>query len=86
MRGGEDGVERGFKTACAVFREHGLTFNLAVTQLEYGEWLTAHGRADEAESLLAEAREIFERLEAAPWLERADAARSGLARIGAEAN
>ena len=38
--------------------------------LEYGEWLTAEGRAAEAEPLLAEAREIFERLEARPWLER----------------
>ncbi|HEY8774634.1 MAG TPA: adenylate/guanylate cyclase domain-containing protein [Gaiellaceae bacterium] len=85
-RGENDGVEQGFKTAGAVFREHGLTFPLAVTELEHGEWLTAQGRTDEAESLLAEAREIFERLEAPPWLERADAARSGLARIGAEAN
>ena len=42
----------------------------------------AQGRADEAESLLAEAREIFERLEAAPWLERAG--RSALARVPAE--
>jgi class 3 adenylate cyclase/tetratricopeptide (TPR) repeat protein len=82
-RGEHDGVEQGFKTASAVFREHGLTFHLAVTELEYGEWLTAQGRAGEAESLLAEARETFERLEATPWIERADAARPALARIGA---
>jgi hypothetical protein len=31
---------------------------------------------EEADSLLAEAREIFERLEAEPWLERADTART----------
>jgi len=42
-----------------------------VTQLEHGEWLAGQGRRDEAEPLLAEARETFERLEAAPWLERA---------------
>jgi hypothetical protein len=30
------------------------------------------GREDEAEPLLAEAREIFERLGARPWLERAN--------------
>jgi hypothetical protein len=33
--------------------------------------LHAQGRPDEAEPLLAEARETFERLEARPWLERA---------------
>ena len=46
---------------------------LAVTLLEYGEWLTAHGRSDSALPLIAEAREIFERLKAEPWLDRADA-------------
>ena len=54
-----------------MFREHGLTFLLAITQLEHGEWLAGQGRADDAGALLAEAREIFERLEATPWLERA---------------
>jgi class 3 adenylate cyclase/tetratricopeptide (TPR) repeat protein len=71
-RGESDGAEQGFKTAGAIFREHRLTFPLAVTLLEHGEWLTAEGRADEAESLLAEAREIFERLEATPWVVRAE--------------
>jgi hypothetical protein len=85
-RGAGDGVEQGFKTASAIFLEHGLTFFLAVTQLEHGEWLGVEGRGDEAEPLLAEAREVFERLEAAPWLERADAVQPGLARIGAEAS
>ena len=47
---------------------------MAVTELEHGEWLVAQGRGDEAEQLLAEAREIFERLEAKPWLERLDTA------------
>jgi class 3 adenylate cyclase/tetratricopeptide (TPR) repeat protein len=70
-RGEHDGVEQGFKTAAAIFREHGLTFLLAVTELEHGEWLMGQGRVDEAEPLLTEAREIFERLEATPWLERA---------------
>jgi class 3 adenylate cyclase/tetratricopeptide (TPR) repeat protein len=70
-RGRDDGVEQGFKTAEAVFREYGLIFYLAVAELEHGEWLSGQGRRDDAESLLAEAREIFERLEATPWLERA---------------
>jgi hypothetical protein len=46
-------------------------FYLAVTQLEYAEWLARQGRAEAAEPLLTEAREIFERLGARPWLERA---------------
>src|SRR5262249_25405654 len=78
-RGERDGVERGFKTGSAVFREHGLTFFLAVTGLEHGEWLVGQGRAEEAEPLLSEAREILERLEARPYLERADAALRGRA-------
>jgi class 3 adenylate cyclase/tetratricopeptide (TPR) repeat protein len=71
-RGEDGGVEQGFKTASAIFREHGLVFHLAVTELEHAEWLTGQGRSDDAEPLLAEAREIFERLEATPWLERAE--------------
>ena len=69
-------VEQGFKTAAAIFREHSLIFDLAVTELEHGEWLVRQGRSDEAEPLLAEAQETFERLEATPWLERALAIRA----------
>jgi hypothetical protein len=47
-----------------------LPFYLAVVQLEHGEWLMARGRPDDAQPLLAEARETFERLEATPWVER----------------
>jgi tetratricopeptide (TPR) repeat protein len=71
-KGVTEGVEQGFKTAAATFREYRLTFFLAATELEHGEWLVGQGRADEARPLLDEAREIFERLEAAPWLERCD--------------
>ena len=63
-----------FKGAGGLFRELATPFYLGVTEFEYGEWLVAQGRAGEAEPLLAEAREIFERLEAKPWLERVDAA------------
>ena len=73
-RGAED-LEQGFKTAAAIFREHSLIFDLAVTELEHGEWLVRQGRSDETEPLLAEAQETFERLEATPWLERALAVR-----------
>jgi class 3 adenylate cyclase/tetratricopeptide (TPR) repeat protein len=72
-RGGDDGVEQGFKTAEQILREHGMPFRLAVVELEHAEWLLGRARAGAAEPLLAEAREIFERLEAKPWLERANA-------------
>jgi class 3 adenylate cyclase/tetratricopeptide (TPR) repeat protein len=83
-RGEQDRVEQGFKTAAGAFREHGLPFQLAVVLLEHGEWLGLQGRTDEAEPLLAESREIFQRLEAPPWLERCDAVRvAGRAEIPA---
>jgi len=69
-----DGDPSGYAAAEVAFRNLSLPFWLAVTQLEHGEWLAAQGRADEAEPLLTEAREIFERLGAAPWLERVTAA------------
>jgi tetratricopeptide (TPR) repeat protein len=71
-RGRHEEVEPGFKTAAGIFREFGLVFWLAVTQLEHGEWLVERGRADEAQPLLDEARVTFERLQATPWLERLD--------------
>ena len=58
------GDEAGYRAAAVLFRERSLDFWLAVTLLE-------HGEAVEREPLVAEAREIFERLGATPWLERA---------------
>jgi len=54
-----------------------VPFYLAVTLLELSEWLVAQGQREQSEPLLAEAREIFERLEAKPWLERVAAAQAG---------
>jgi len=54
-----------------------------VTLLQHGEWLVAQGRADEAAPLLAEAREIFERLEVTPWLGRLGLAEAALDEAGA---
>jgi class 3 adenylate cyclase/tetratricopeptide (TPR) repeat protein len=68
-----EAADSGFAAASARFRELGLPFWLAVTLLEHAEWLCEQGRADESGPLLAEAREIFERLEANPWGERAGA-------------
>jgi class 3 adenylate cyclase/predicted ATPase len=72
-RGDTDRAEESFKVAAAAFREYGMPFHLACTQLEQAEWLVAQGRAEEAAPPVAEARETFERLRATPWLERADA-------------
>jgi class 3 adenylate cyclase/tetratricopeptide (TPR) repeat protein len=72
-RGRTDDVERGFKRAGALLREMGARFWLGVVLLEHGTWLAETGRTADAEPLLDEAREIFERLEARPWLERLEA-------------
>ena len=69
-RGNHERVEDRFRTAASLFREFGLVFHLAITQLEHAEWLAAQERAGDAEPLLDEARRTFERLEATPWLDR----------------
>jgi len=63
-------AEAGFRRAQAAFRELGLVFPLAVTQLEHAERLTAAGRSADAGPLLESARETFESLGALPWMER----------------
>jgi tetratricopeptide (TPR) repeat protein len=65
--------EAEFRAAANLFRELFLVFWLAVTLLEHAELLAEQGRPSEAEPLLAEAREVFERLGAKPWLERLEA-------------
>jgi class 3 adenylate cyclase/tetratricopeptide (TPR) repeat protein len=69
-RGKGEEADRLFKRAGGLFQELAVPFPLAVTRLEHSEWLASQERIEEMEPLLAEAREIFERLEAAPWLER----------------
>jgi len=59
-----------FIASAALFSEIGVPFYLAVVQLEYAELLAESGAAADGAPLLLEAREIFERLRAAPWLER----------------
>ncbi|HET8751613.1 MAG TPA: adenylate/guanylate cyclase domain-containing protein [Gaiellaceae bacterium] len=77
LAGEDPGADRHFTAAAAQLRALELPFHLAVVQLEHGEWLTARGRPDDAQPLLAEARDTFERLEAQPWLERVDAVAPG---------
>jgi class 3 adenylate cyclase/tetratricopeptide (TPR) repeat protein len=67
---GQADPEGSFKSAAGLFRELGTPFWLAVTLLEHGELLVAHGRAEDAQPLLDEAGEILERLRARPWLRR----------------
>jgi hypothetical protein len=72
-RGLDDGIEDRFRAATALFREFGLAFYQAATQVEHSEWLIAQSRSDEADPLLAEAGETLERLQATRWVERAKA-------------
>jgi hypothetical protein len=77
LTGDDPGADRHFTAAAAQFRGASMPFYLAVVQLEHGEWLLARGRPDDAQPLLAEARETFEHLLAQPWLERVDGVASG---------
>ena len=66
-----------FLEAEAAYEGLGAPFHLAVTRLEHAESLASAGRSDEARALRATAREVFERLGAAPWVERAGAVEAG---------
>jgi tetratricopeptide (TPR) repeat protein len=68
--GNAEDADRLFKGAGGLFEELGVPFYLAVTRLEYAEWLAGQERMEEAGPLLAQAHVTFERLEARPWLER----------------
>ncbi|MDP9340740.1 MAG: AAA family ATPase, partial [Actinomycetota bacterium] len=71
-------VEPGFAAAAERFRELSMPFLRAVTLLEHGEWLAVQDRYAEAVPLLDDAREIFERLRARPWLERLERTHAAL--------
>jgi tetratricopeptide (TPR) repeat protein len=66
----DDKLER-LEAAAKRFRELGIVFWLAVTQLEQAECLSTTGQAGEADSTLEEAQGIFDELRATPWIERA---------------
>jgi class 3 adenylate cyclase/tetratricopeptide (TPR) repeat protein len=74
IAGNSPAADVDFVGAAAGLRRLELPFDLAIVQLEHGEWLMARGHPDDARPLFAEARDTFERLEAKPWLERLDAA------------
>jgi class 3 adenylate cyclase/tetratricopeptide (TPR) repeat protein len=71
-----DEADRLFRRATGLLRELSVPFYLAVVQTEHAEMLASAGLRGEAEALLAEAHETFERLRATPWVERVDAART----------
>ena len=63
-----------YQRAIESFRGLRDPFAVAVVQAELADDL---GDAPEAETLRAEARETFDRLDARPWLERAGGAPTG---------
>jgi hypothetical protein len=73
------------EAAIATFRDLGLPFWSAVALLELGESLAAGRRVDAAIPVLAEARAIFGRLQATPWLERLQLVYPASAVVGPEA-
>jgi class 3 adenylate cyclase/tetratricopeptide (TPR) repeat protein len=72
QKGETEHVEARFKGAVGSLREISAVFHLATTLLDYGTWLIGEGRNQDAEPLFDEARGIFERLGAKPWLARLD--------------
>jgi DNA-binding CsgD family transcriptional regulator len=63
-------AERHFQAALAVAGIGERRFELARTELAYGEWLRRARRRAEARPHLRAALELFERLGATPWAER----------------
>jgi class 3 adenylate cyclase/tetratricopeptide (TPR) repeat protein len=70
--GDPESADRLFRGAIGLYREIETPFHRAVVLLEHAEWLALHAQRDGRDELVTEAREIFERLGAAPWLERAE--------------
>ena len=72
LTGDADGeADRHFALALASHRLGGRPFERARTELLYGEWLRRSRRRAQARARLGAALEIFERLGAVPWAERA---------------
>jgi DNA-binding CsgD family transcriptional regulator len=66
-----DEAERHFRAALATDGVDELPVEVARTELLYGEWLRRARRRADARSHLRTAVELFDRLGAAPWAERA---------------
>ena len=72
LEGDPGPAEVGFTAAARLYGELAWPFERAEVLLEHAEWLASEGRGADAEPLAAEAREIFERLRAKPYIERLD--------------
>jgi predicted ATPase/class 3 adenylate cyclase len=70
LRDNHDAAEAGFETAVLAFRELGTPFEQGMALCEFAEWLEGQGRSDAAATVALEARTLFERLGARPWLDR----------------
>ncbi len=81
LKGESLNVEARFKGAVGSLREISAIFHLGTMLLDFAAWLNAEGRHGDAQPLFDEARGIFERLQATPWLERLDAVETS--RVGA---
>jgi class 3 adenylate cyclase/tetratricopeptide (TPR) repeat protein len=80
-----DEPEQRFKAAAALLREYAMVPLGALVEVDHAAWLVGAGRPDDARPILDEAREVFERIGARPWLERCDAVEERLATIAAPA-
>jgi tetratricopeptide (TPR) repeat protein len=78
-RGDMKSADERLATAARELEEIEAPFNVAQILLDHAELLSGERREDEAAPLLAQARAIFERLGARPWLERADALQPAVA-------
>jgi tetratricopeptide (TPR) repeat protein len=75
--GRSDEAEQWFRRSIDLFRELSTPFLLARAQLQYAEWLSSAGRAEDAIRFRDEAAKLFERLRAEPWLRRAEKSQEG---------
>ncbi len=67
--GDENAAADAFAEALAAARNVGYAGHLAPVLADYGAWLAESGRQEEAEPLLDEAQELFERMGAKRWLD-----------------
>lgn len=77
-----EGDERHFTQALALLDTDHRPFDEARTRLLYGEWLRRERRKSDARIQLNAALEIFQRLGAAPWADRANAELTATGAVG----
>jgi tetratricopeptide (TPR) repeat protein len=71
--GVSDGVDERYGSAVRAFVDVGMPFEEATARLDRARWLAVQARVEDALTEAARAKEIFERLGALPWIERASA-------------